>query len=200
MTIPDTDIKIRMLQAAKSLFAKQGFEGTSVRQICEAASANVALVSYYFGGKENMFGALFENFFPNAPIASIDPDLGPEAGIRLLIHEVIQFRYADPELIRIIQNEIMMNTPRILKIREHVMPIWRLLRSWMETGRAQGVFTFGSLDSTLMSVIGVLLADRHSPYWSVLLDNSNPSLDETVDNITDFIMGALGLKSSNNTE
>ena len=48
-------MKIRILLAAKKLFAKQGFDGTSVRQICEEAGANVALVSYYFGGKEKVF-------------------------------------------------------------------------------------------------------------------------------------------------
>lgn len=63
MAAAESEMKMRILLAAKKLFAKQGFDGTSVRQICEEAGANVALVSYYFGGKENVFRALFENFF-----------------------------------------------------------------------------------------------------------------------------------------
>ncbi|MFC4768110.1 TetR family transcriptional regulator [Effusibacillus consociatus] len=65
------DVKMRILLAAKKLFAKQGFDGTSVRQICEEAGANVALVSYHFGGKENVFHALFDTFFPGTNCPSM---------------------------------------------------------------------------------------------------------------------------------
>lgn len=63
MKAADIDVKMRILLAAKKLFAAQGFDRTSVRQICEEAGANVALISYYFGGKDNLFFALFEAFF-----------------------------------------------------------------------------------------------------------------------------------------
>lgn len=35
--------------AAKSFFARHGFEGTSLRKICEEAGANISLVSFHFG-------------------------------------------------------------------------------------------------------------------------------------------------------
>lgn len=54
------DSKLRILQSAKSLFASHGFDRTTVRQICEDADVNIALVSYHFGGKEKVFQALFE--------------------------------------------------------------------------------------------------------------------------------------------
>ena len=61
--------KMKILLAAKKLFAKNGYEATSVRQICEEAGANVALVSYYFGGKESVFYEIFKQFFPNEQAA-----------------------------------------------------------------------------------------------------------------------------------
>lgn len=53
----------RLLSEAERVFAAQGYEGASVRQVTRAAGANVAAVSYYFGGKEGLYRAVFERFF-----------------------------------------------------------------------------------------------------------------------------------------
>jgi AcrR family transcriptional regulator len=196
MTTGDADIKIRILLAAKKLFAKYGFEKTTVRQICEEAGANVALVSYHFGGKENMFGALFETFFPNDQIAEIDPSLDPVKGVKLVIREVTRFRYNDQQLISIIQQEIVMNTDRIQKIRKHVMPMWKLLRHWLKQGEEQGLFQFRSLDTALMSIVGALLFHRHTDYWTILLEEEQPSFEVLSEDLTTFIMGGLQYKES----
>ncbi len=47
--------RLAILAKAKTLFAEQGFDGTSVRDIVDAAGVNVSLVSYYFGGKEGLY-------------------------------------------------------------------------------------------------------------------------------------------------
>jgi len=48
----------KILDAAERLFAEQGF-AASLRDITNAAAANVAAVSYHFGGKEGLFRAVF---------------------------------------------------------------------------------------------------------------------------------------------
>jgi AcrR family transcriptional regulator len=52
--------KERILDAAERLFARHGFYGVSVRDITEAAGVDVALVSYHFGGKRELFAAVFQ--------------------------------------------------------------------------------------------------------------------------------------------
>lgn len=51
--------QIQIMEAAELLFAEQGFNGTSVRDICEHAGVNLAMISYYFGSKEKLLEALF---------------------------------------------------------------------------------------------------------------------------------------------
>ena len=42
----------QLLDTAETLFSQKGFDGTSVRDIAEAAGINTAMISYYFGSKE----------------------------------------------------------------------------------------------------------------------------------------------------
>lgn len=50
----------RLLDAAERLFAENGFEATSLRDITARAKANLAAVNYHFGSKEALVRAVFE--------------------------------------------------------------------------------------------------------------------------------------------
>ncbi len=45
----------RLIDAATRLFAQHGYRGASVRAICDLARANPGAVSYYFGGKRQLY-------------------------------------------------------------------------------------------------------------------------------------------------
>jgi AcrR family transcriptional regulator len=51
----DRETRDRLLKAAAQLFAERGFTKVTVRDICRAARANVALVNYHFGGKTGLY-------------------------------------------------------------------------------------------------------------------------------------------------
>src|ERR1700685_1554029 len=52
--------QLRLIDIAGLLFSQKGFDGTSVRDIAEAAGINTAMISYYFGSKEKLMEAIFE--------------------------------------------------------------------------------------------------------------------------------------------
>ena len=43
-----------LIRAALGLFGKQGFDGTSTREIAAAAKANIGSIAYHFGSKEGL--------------------------------------------------------------------------------------------------------------------------------------------------
>ena len=49
----------RILDAAEELFALHGFDGVTLRQIAKQANVDVALASYHFGKKRDLFEATF---------------------------------------------------------------------------------------------------------------------------------------------
>ena len=55
--------KQRILSAAESLFASQGFTHTSTRMITQQAGVNLAAVNYHFGSKKNLIQAVLRNYF-----------------------------------------------------------------------------------------------------------------------------------------
>lgn len=192
MESAEQDVKLRLLRAAKKLFAQQGFDRTTIRQISDEAGANVALISYHFGGKEKIFEALFEHFVPNELIrANVDRPFPPVEGIIHIIEQVMQYRFREPEMMLILQQEISLGTPRTSVIRKYMFPIWGKLRNLLEEGRRIGVFRFRSLDNTLLSVLGSILFHRNTDYFQPLLEHTPQSAQELVDDVTEYVLGGL---------
>jgi AcrR family transcriptional regulator len=52
-----TATKKRLLDAAETLFAERGFEGTSMRAVTHAAGVSVSAANYHFGSKEALLRA-----------------------------------------------------------------------------------------------------------------------------------------------
>ncbi|MNK42062.1 HTH-type transcriptional repressor NicS [compost metagenome] len=74
--------RTRILQAAVQLFADEGYKLASVRRICEAAHVNVAMVNYYFHGKEELYLAAFDHARALARAsAAAAPDTGPAVAV-----------------------------------------------------------------------------------------------------------------------
>ena len=55
------DKRAHILAVAEQLFAENGFDGASVRDIAQLANVNLAMISYYFGSKEKLLEALIED-------------------------------------------------------------------------------------------------------------------------------------------
>ncbi|MBC8353661.1 MAG: CerR family C-terminal domain-containing protein [Planctomycetes bacterium] len=48
-------VREKIIDSAGRVFAERGYKSATVRQICQAAEANVAAVNYYFGDKEQLY-------------------------------------------------------------------------------------------------------------------------------------------------
>ena len=76
-----------ILGAARRLFAEQGYAATTVRRVAEEAGVDPALVHYFFGSKDGLYGAAMA--IPFSPAEMIRPVLAEGldgAGPRLVRH------------------------------------------------------------------------------------------------------------------
>ena len=78
MAIKDETLETqqRLVEAAGEVFAKHGFRDATIREICEKAKANIAAVHYHFGGKEEIYTAVFD-FARRCAVAQVDEHVPP---------------------------------------------------------------------------------------------------------------------------
>ena len=80
MTTPNTDAvttRDRILDAAAELFAEKGYRGTTIRNVCGRAGANVAAVKYHFGSKNELYIETFRRLFRDAGLEIFPDPLPP---------------------------------------------------------------------------------------------------------------------------
>ena len=69
-----TDTRTRLLRTSLAIFAHRDFDAVSVREIVEQAGANIAAISYHFGGKQGLYLATAE-FLADAMHDELGPTL-----------------------------------------------------------------------------------------------------------------------------
>ncbi len=74
--------RARMLEAARALFAEQGYESATVREIAARAGVDAALVIRYFGSKEALFTRAAEIRLDLPDLAALNPAAVGEALVR----------------------------------------------------------------------------------------------------------------------
>ncbi|GAB3221659.1 TetR/AcrR family transcriptional regulator [Spirosoma arcticum] len=111
---PSTEERIR--EGAKRVFLEKGFDGTTTRDIAEAAGINIALTNYYFRSKEKLFINVFEEMlqlFFKGMVDIMNKSIGLREKIAELIEHDFQLCKSNPSLSIFIMNEIHRNPERM---------------------------------------------------------------------------------------
>ena len=96
--------KQRILDSATKLFAQKGYDGVGIREICKEANANICMISYFWGGKQELYKGIVDNLIEKQTEyakAFLNLDIEPstlskQEQINLLytvIDKVIEFLY-----------------------------------------------------------------------------------------------------------
>lgn len=88
------DKHIQIIETSEQLFSKNGYDGTTVRDIAKEAGVNIAMISYYFGSKEKLMEAVFNHRMGNIKlrVESLlkNDSLSPIQKMEMLIDEHIE--------------------------------------------------------------------------------------------------------------
>lgn len=141
-----SDKHIHILQKAEEIFAKKGYDGTTVRDIADAADVNLAMISYYFGSKEKLMESLFKERMTIMRIrveALIDDKmLTPYQKVESLIEGYIDRVMEKQSFYKIMLCEQVINgNSNILKlIKELKLSYAKLLTVLIEEGQKKKLF------------------------------------------------------------
>ena len=98
-----------ILQAAIAEFAREGVAGARTDQIARAARVNKALLYYYFGDKESLYGAVLDHAFGSIYprlVAILDGDLPCREKILAYAGEHFDALAGNPQLCRLVHAEM----------------------------------------------------------------------------------------------
>jgi AcrR family transcriptional regulator len=165
-----SDKKSHIINIAIELFSKNGFEGTSMRDLASAAGVNIAMINYYFGSKEKLFEAIVEGRSEKArkefEELALDKSLTAiqkmDRIIELQVNKVLEKRHFH----KVLQNEVMLNKRPELNIA--IGNIFKknglILRGILEEGIANGEFNeridLGLIVSTIMGTVNHVFLSR----------------------------------------
>ena len=85
----ETDVRTRLLDAARDLVAERGWSAATSRALADRAGANLALINYYFGSKGDLLlAALDRSMTSMADAAAVD------GGLTALLEDARRFAQA----------------------------------------------------------------------------------------------------------
>ena len=112
--MPKDDVRRRILLNAGEIFASRGYQGATIRDICQQADVNVAAVNYYFGDKERLYidavkhaRALIEERWPLPEWSETTlPEEKLVAFVRTFVHRLISRETAEWQM-RLVLREVL---------------------------------------------------------------------------------------------
>jgi AcrR family transcriptional regulator len=88
MARPPSDIRARLIDAARSRFLEHGIDGASLRDIARDAETSLGIVVYWFPKKEDLFDEVLESAY-GPIVADLARLLGEQASTRERLHAVV---------------------------------------------------------------------------------------------------------------
>lgn len=153
---------LRILAAAEHLFATQGFDGTSIQALADAAGVNRALIFYYFRSKEGLYRRLIEGAceeFAGRVAEALRDAATPVERLVSWVRVTCEEMAARPDVLRLVLREIVGPTPSSLPIRDYTADVEAPIRDIIEIGCREGIFR-PEVDPamTAISLFGILTA------------------------------------------
>jgi len=148
----------RLIEVATRLFAAQGFDGTTTREIVEEAGLNISLITYHFGGKDGLLVACLElaakQIF-EVPSAWLTKIYSREQLVDLLANfakQYLQLRLDEPFAHLLIQRELERNSPHFKEVfLGSYLETFQKLPTFIRSAQKQGFFK-PDLDANTLAI------------------------------------------------
>lgn len=178
MTKKFTDKQLHILGVAEELIAEKGFEATSVREICNKAKVNVAMISYYFGSKEKMLTYLYQYRVQKAKatfsefahtIKNGNPEMQMKEFIKFVVAQMFKYKYFHGFVKQEFRNTQRMNN----ELQEFYASVVNKFDEVIKKGISTGVFEYAPKSEDLLTMIigTVLFVIRNEQFYQKYIPN-----------------------------
>ncbi len=137
----------RLLQASRRLFARRGYDGTSIRAITRAARTNLGAVTYHFESKERLYHEVLRAV--TQPLQQTIQKAAAEAGSPLdRIENILRAFFAhvaqEPDMPALLLRELALERPIPLPVRAALGGVYAAVGSCLAAGQQDGSIVGGN--------------------------------------------------------
>ena len=192
-----SEIPARIIHAAVALFSRQGYHGTTTREIARLADVSEVTVFRYFEHKEDIFwSALTSSFSAIKPrrdmLDRISECDRPEVVLPQILGLFVDVAILSPELIRLVAIAFLEVRGKAEEVcREHLAPLFSVIAEYLEANVVSG--RVRQLDPIIMTTAIALTVIAQPELSKVIQGYRLSKLDSrrAVDEYVSFWLGAL---------
>ena len=195
--IPADERRHQLIDIAMRLFSRNGFSGTTTREIAREAGVNEAIIFRFFPHKDDLYAAILERKSSEACSDSFVAELraaassGADAAvISRLVRHIVEHHRRDPQFLRLMLHSALEGHSFAREYRErHFAPLHRFLLEYVIARQAAGRFRAGNPEALVRAILAVPV---HHGLVETLLPEDNAVGDEdVVDIYATIILGGL---------
>jgi AcrR family transcriptional regulator len=147
------DTRTALLAAARVLFARHGYDGTSIKAITALAHANLGAVTYHFATKEKLYHAVLrsvgEPFLERLKAAAEEP--GPPLDrIEAFVRAFFDHLSVSRQMPSLMLHELSLSRPVPPPLQEAMGRIFKTVTRLVEDGQRDGTVVSG--DPALLAI------------------------------------------------
>jgi TetR/AcrR family transcriptional regulator, regulator of cefoperazone and chloramphenicol sensitivity len=132
----------RLIAASLKLFSHKGFHACSVREICEAAKANISLVSFHFGGKEGLLDVIFEELIEqdfnrlNESLSTVSSKEDLKIRLNVFLVNYVEFSIKHGDVISLYLEELERGNKQAVEILPKTYgKLWQTLNQFLQLAK-----------------------------------------------------------------
>jgi AcrR family transcriptional regulator len=157
--------RVRIVDAALTLFSTRGFEAVSTRDIAAAAGTTHGLIRHHFGSKEGVWiavvdaaDATFRGCIDEVLADEVPRADGPEHALATIVRGLSAAAQRHPEIARLLLLEGMQPSARLQHILERIAPLRDLLDPLLPRLHARGELLDHDRDSLFLHLLMTAIA------------------------------------------
>jgi AcrR family transcriptional regulator len=188
--------EVRIVEAAVQLFARQGYKGTSTRDISHLAAVNEVTLFRYFPRKAELFWAAAESRLSRVRLGrELQSNLAADAELPIIVPMLAKFLleniFEQPDLVRLLYVAGFEVPGADQMVREYLGPIFDVIHGYFERCSAKGLMRGVEPSVATLSLAGVVSAHQNL-YQLFTGKKLEWKAEQSAPVYADFLLYALG--------
>jgi AcrR family transcriptional regulator len=177
---------------AAQLFARRGYQATSITELSEATGLAAGGLYHYIGNKDSLLGLICDELLePLIAEATeiLEQDGSAASHLRKVLRAWLEHieAHQDHMLVFVQERQVMEQEPQWRRVRAQRRAFEEILERILARGEEEGVFRFDDRGLALLALLGMV---NYTAQW--LRPRGRLSATEIADGYADLMLGAAG--------